>query len=144
MTVSLPNDGDSKPPPQLKPEKVTDNNDDNVSAWRHGLDEQLRNVHSNNNKIWMNPISNNNFTCTNYDMSPKQELFSISENISSLDECLDKARACSEEQFSITSLIRGHGKPKKKKRKRCNLKPIVQYTEIAIHDQPYSGLNEAR
>jgi hypothetical protein len=73
----------------------------------------------------MNPISNYNFTRTNNDMSPQQELFSISENISSLDECLDEARACSEEQFSITSLIRGHGKPKKKKRKRCDLKPIV-------------------
>jgi hypothetical protein len=58
-------------------------------------------------------------------MSPKQELFSINENILSLDECLDKARASSEEQFSITSLIRGHGKPKKKKRKQCDLKPIV-------------------
>jgi hypothetical protein len=73
----------------------------------------------------MNPISNHDFTRTNYDMSPKHELFSISKNILSLDECIDNARACSEEQFSITSLIRGHGKPKKKKRKRCNLKPIV-------------------
>jgi hypothetical protein len=44
----------------------------------------------------MNPISNHDFTRTNYDMSPKQELFSISENISSLDECIDDARACSE------------------------------------------------
>jgi hypothetical protein len=73
----------------------------------------------------MNPISNHDFTRTNYDRSPKQELFSISENILSLDECIDDARACSEEQFSITSLIRGHGKPKKKKRKLSDLKPIV-------------------
>jgi hypothetical protein len=60
MTVSLPNNGDGNPPLPLKPKEVTENNDDNVSAWRHGLDEQLRNVDLNNNMIWMNPISNNN------------------------------------------------------------------------------------
>jgi hypothetical protein len=32
MAVSLTNDGDGKPPPPLKPKKVTEDNDDNVSA----------------------------------------------------------------------------------------------------------------
>jgi hypothetical protein len=57
MTVSLPNDGDGTPPLPLKPKEVTENNNDNVSARRHGLDDQLPNVDLNDNKIWMNLIS---------------------------------------------------------------------------------------
>ena len=72
----------------------------------------------------MNPISND-VPRTIIDMSPKQELFNINNDYPSLDHCIDDARANSNELFSITSLIRGHGKPPKKKRKHCDLKPIV-------------------
>jgi hypothetical protein len=65
MMVSLSHDGDGTPPPLLKPKEVTEDNNNNISVWRHGLDEQLRNVDLHNNKIWMNPISNNDFTRTN-------------------------------------------------------------------------------
>jgi hypothetical protein len=57
-------------------------------------------------------------------MTSEEEMFAISTDYSSLDDCLDKARASSEEQFSIATFIQGH-KPPKKKRKTCNLKPIV-------------------
>ena len=73
----------------------------------------------------MNTISNNKLSCTIIDMSPRQELFNITQTHSSLDECINDARNSSEEMFSITSLICGHGKPMKKKRKTCDLKPIV-------------------
>ena len=60
-------------------------------------------------------------------MSSEEELFNIDTDTpySSIDECLDDARNDSKELFSITSLIRGHGKPPKKKRKKCDLKPIA-------------------
>src|SRR5210317_162882 len=74
----------------------------------------------------MNPIFNDVPTRSLYDMSSKEELFQLDDDpYSSLDDCIDDARASSEEQFSVASLIRGHGQPKKKKRKTSDLKPIV-------------------
>ena len=60
-------------------------------------------------------------------MSSQEEIFNIDNDpqYSSIDECIDDARQDSKDLFSITSLIRGHGKPPKKKRKKCDLKPIV-------------------
>ena len=77
----------------------------------------------------MNPIFNDSYTRELYDMSSREEIFQLDhERYSSIDECIDEARASSKELFSIADLIRGHGKPKKKKRKTCDLKPIVFVT----------------
>jgi hypothetical protein len=57
-------------------------------------------------------------------MTSEEEMLTICTDYSLLDDCLDKARASSEEQFSIANFIQGR-KPPKKKRKTCNLRPIV-------------------
>jgi len=90
-----------------------------------GQDEKLRNVEltNNNDKLWVEPITNNDNRIV-HDMPLEQELFNIDSTFQSLDECLDTARNNSDELFSIANLIRGH-KPPKKKRKTCDLKPIV-------------------
>ena len=114
--TSLSNDGENNhvvPPTPNITKAVADNQSNNSN-------ETLQQVDNNNKRMRMNPILNKLHRTTIPNMTSKEEMFAISTDYSSLDDCLDKARASSEEQFSIATFIQGR-KPPKKKRKTCDL-----------------------
>jgi hypothetical protein len=69
-----------------------------------GQNEKLQQVDNNNKQMWMNSILNK-VHCTIPHMTLEEEMFAISTDYLSKDDCLDKARASSEEQFSIDTFI---------------------------------------
>jgi hypothetical protein len=69
-----------------------------------GQNETLQQVDNNNKQMWTNLILNEIHRTIPH-MTSEEEIFAISTDYLLLDDCLDKARASSEEQFSIATFI---------------------------------------